>query len=545
MTIRRIDFPDRLLEQAALVAVLASILYVGYAMSAVFPRWPLVNPDTPGYLEYAWHRSVGYPLFLSAIYASAGNLYAAVPVQAGLAIGAIVYFFYQTGHLYRRPALALFAAVPFILSSTLLGYDYAILSEALFMALLLFASGALLRVLRRPDTWPMLLCGLSAGAAVSVKPIGVVLLLFPLMLLLQCRGRRKAVVTYAIAPALGLVAVLAAYNAATLGSPSLFLRGGMSLFAGTAHLHQAGSTTDVYAPIVDELAAKTRPFMEARANASSVYEMQEAKRTQHEQVAYARGSFEGLKARLDDLAASSPERFCADPVSASWSRYLNRPHPSLCRDRLQREIALHAVRTDPLGYAAYVADNALVYLGLTFHQTPFGQPEFDSGRDDALRIADRYDLNAPPETFAPSAKPETIVDTPALHAVLTLMLGKIVFDIRFYMLLGLAMGLGAAVAAVALVVAVPVSLARRRPLSRLVIGGGTLSLALWGAYAMMSLTHHAVARYVHVWQPMLLVAGALGWVLIARVAAGRMRSGHWSLQPLFNPADGSTTASGR
>jgi hypothetical protein len=520
----------------SVVLVVACVLCVAYLIAFVYPHLPLINPDSAGYLNFAWHRSIGYPLFLAAIYRATGNLFVVVPIQAALVVSSVVFFFYQVGRCFDKLPLALITAAAFILNAPVIKYAYSIFTESVFMTLVLFAGGALFWALRRAHRGPILMCAVAAASAVAVKAVGIVLLVFPLILLVQCHDRRRMVVAYGLLPWLAVFLAFAAYNAVTLGNPSPFLRGGMSLFAGTAHLQERGSTTADYAPIVDELATKTAGYRHLQDTPPSHRERRIIKKAQHAEVAYSRGEFKGLKRRLDQLVAANPAAYCSGTVRTSSSRYFGRPHPKLCRDRLQRDIAIHAIETDPIGYAAYVLDNAYEYFRASFHQGKLNQESFDRRRDDALKIASDIYLNAPPEHFAEGEPADPVPMIAAIHVMRMLP----------YELLGLSLGIITFATALLTLLAVPAAIAKRRRLSRLAAGAGALSLALAGAYTMMSLTHHVIARYVQPFQPVLLVAGVLGCVLVTRIAAHRLHRGSWSWAPLFavNPSDSISAMSG-
>jgi len=512
----------------SVVIVVACVLCVAYLIAFVYPHLPLINPDSASFLNFDWYRGAGYPLFLAAIYQATGNLFVVVPIQTALVVSSVVFFFYQVGRCFDKLPLALITAAAFILNATVIYYAYAIFSDSVFMALVLFAGGALFWALSRAHRGAIMTCAVAAAFAVTVKPVGIVLFVFPLILLVQYHDRRRMVVAYGLLPWLAVFLAFAGYNAVTLGNPSPFLRGGLSLFAGTAHLQERGSTTGDYAPIVDELATKTTRYRHLQETASSYRERQNIKKAQHAEVAYSRGEFKGLSRRLNQLVAANPAAYCSGTVRASSSRYFGRPHPKLCRDQLQRDIAIHAIENDPIGYAAYVLDNAYAYFRESFRQRKLNQESFDNRRDDALKIASDIYLNAPPEHFADDEPADPVPTIAAIHVMRQLP----------YKVLGLSLGIITFATALLTLLAVPAAIAKRRRLSRLAAGAGALSLALAGAYTMMSLTHHVVLRYVQPFQPVLLVAGVLGCALVARIVAHGLRDS-WSWAPLFavNPSD--------
>jgi hypothetical protein len=515
-------------------AVAAAVLAVWWLLLAELPRSPLINPDSLGNLTSSWHRGIGYPLLIDVVEQLTGNLYALVIVQAALVMGALIFAFFQVGKLYGRPALGLLASIPFLLSTTLIQYYLYIWSEAVFIALYLLAIGGFFWALRSPRWQALALCGLAAGVSLSVKPIGLTLLLFPLLLLLQLRGHRGQVLLFCLPLWLAPIAAYMHYNAEHLGSPSPFLRGGMSLFAGTAHLHAPGATGD-HAPIINRLATETETFRQRLAATTDYGERQEIKKEQHAQVGYGRGVFQGLREQLYRMAEADPERYCADIVHAPASDYYGTYHAPLCVDNLQKEIAVAAVTAAPVGYLGYVADNLYAYMRETYRHAELDQEHFDERREDAYAIADRFNLNAPQASFAADAKPPRIELTLPLNSAHKLLHTKIVFDLRVYEILGLAGGLIMILSSLTFAWCLLRGLMTGRLLALTVLGAGTVNATLLGSYLMMSLTHHVVIRYVDFLQPVAALGAVLGLIMLLRIgtamALGRSSLTECCLRP--------------
>ncbi len=514
-----------------------AVMFVCWLLFWQLPRSPLINPDSLGNLLGSWHRNIGYPLFLDVIYRLTGNLYAVVVVQALAVMGALVFAFFQVGAYYRRPMLGLLASIPFLLSTTLIQYYLYIWTEAVFIALCLLTIGAFFSAMRRPRRWSLVLCGLAAGASIAIKPIGLTLVLFPFVLLLQLKGQRSRVLVFSFVLYLLPVVAYMHYNDRHLGSPSPFLRGGMSLFAGTAHLHPEDVTGE-YASITAWLRQDTEPFRQQLRQAERYRERQEVKKRQHANVGYARGQFEGMRKLLAEMAAASPERYCADEVQAPESTYYGRYHPGLCVDNLQKQIAVNAIAAAPIGYLAYVADNLYAYMRETYRHTKLNQRAFDERRGDAYAIAGDFNLNAPRSSFAAAEAPPVIDLVIPINRVHSLLHTKIVFGLRVYEILGLAGGLIMILCTLAFAWVLVLGILSGRVMTPLMVGAGTLNATLLGMYLMMALTHHVVIRYVDILQPVAALAAILGAILVIRFVAAKPFSGPFPIALFLRKPEG-------
>jgi 4-amino-4-deoxy-L-arabinose transferase-like glycosyltransferase len=164
----------------------------------------------PGGLHADSLRTPGYPLFLLAIPGldtSAAWVARVQLVQAALGV-ASVWLVYLLARRFLRAGWAHAAALLAAISPHLANLNACLLSEGLFLFLLLCSLLASVEALRKPHRWRFALAGLAWGACALVRPS---VLLLPPLLLLGCwlaprlRDWR--------APALLLVAVFLAVQA--------------------------------------------------------------------------------------------------------------------------------------------------------------------------------------------------------------------------------------------------------------------------------------------------------------------------------------------
>jgi 4-amino-4-deoxy-L-arabinose transferase-like glycosyltransferase len=148
-----------------------------------------LTPDSQGYVEPAlgqyngdslgnrFKRPVGYPYFVSAIFSLAGPRLAVVAlVQHLLGLGAVG-LAYLLGRFVAGRWVGLAAGLLLALSGPQLSYEHLLLSEGLFIPLLLLLALVLIGQLRSPSWTLVLLAGLLSGLLSLVKPVGQSLLL--------------------------------------------------------------------------------------------------------------------------------------------------------------------------------------------------------------------------------------------------------------------------------------------------------------------------------------------------------------------------------
>lgn len=162
--------------------------------------------DSPGYLSFAAERTATYPLFLDAVVAIFGTVDAVANIQLVLNAAALAFLGLGVRRAFDAPLAALIV-VAFLGSWPHLAWWHAaVLTESLFISCTCVLIGSLALLLRRPAWWTAASVSLACGLAITVRPAGVALapLLAVALWLIwrQCAGRRWAVGTALILPAM-------------------------------------------------------------------------------------------------------------------------------------------------------------------------------------------------------------------------------------------------------------------------------------------------------------------------------------------------------
>lgn len=251
----------------------AAVLALGAAVTLVMltrgSPLGLMQQDSLSYIEWMPERTPGYPLFLSLIAALAPNYGALGLAQYAVLIAGTILFCDALALLtgFRAAGLALGLAV--FGNYFLMRNPTAIMSETLYLALLLAHYAFVLRAVICPrPRWP-LLAGIMLGLAILVRPVGYAVVFAAPWLLVAWRERRvwswgarygAAVVALILCACVG--------NGLTRGYFNTQAFGGMSLVLQVATL--APPEVEGFDPAVTRRAYDDlRPLREAENAAAS------------------------------------------------------------------------------------------------------------------------------------------------------------------------------------------------------------------------------------------------------------------------------------
>lgn len=225
-----------LLFVVALVAGIGVRVLVVYAFPPAF-----VFSDGPAYLAFAddlqpsVDRPVGYSMFLKAI----ADVDRGVDVVAllqhviGLATAVIVYAVLRRRGV--RPWVATLATLPLLFDALQLALEHSVLSDVLFMFLLVVALAVLLWR-STPSLWASVVVGLLFGMATVVRVVGgPVVLIVAVFLLCVLSTARQRILHMAVLAAVFLTPVVAyaGWYHHDHGAWSLTQSGGRSLYMRT------------------------------------------------------------------------------------------------------------------------------------------------------------------------------------------------------------------------------------------------------------------------------------------------------------------------
>ncbi|MCW8914452.1 MAG: glycosyltransferase family 39 protein [Magnetovibrio sp.] len=330
-----------------LIALL--MLLVNVAMLWGLPIIACLEPDTVGYLKPSALRSAGYMVFIDVVVAVTGDLRWVMPIQLNLMLVSFVALGWAVRQHVDSLITGFVVSVVPMLSSSLLILSPAVMSDALFVALICFHISAALWALRSPRWVPLLWVGLSLGLMIVVRPNGISFLVGIGLLVYLLRPHWKRVLVATIVPVVFIAGGQGLYNAATFGFFGLHKFGGISLVGNYAPLIRAdmgGEYPEFNAELADKLTKYSVDFP-AFEQRGYPYEMAEV----------AANTAVGAIYKI--ILPSIRERFGLPEPEAAAFEY----DPRI--NQLAGEIALTAVFNDPWGALKIVTSNFITSWHLT------------------------------------------------------------------------------------------------------------------------------------------------------------------------------------
>ena len=263
---RRRDRDERWLPWT-LAAVAAA--YVAILWSNPFGT-ALYTPDSRGYIQFAAHRTAGYPLFLDFVTALFGTLGAVPRAQLLLAAAGFAFLGWSIQRAFGAPRLALLVTLSLFGNPEIARLHGAIMTESLFVSLLCVMTGAMAMLVTRPAVLPAALSALTCGTAAMVRPAGVSLLpIWPILLWFlwgRYAGQRVRLAVAVVVPlALCGIAESVAWQASHPGRSARTSLANMHLFAKALMMESLpvirGDEVDRFLGTAREAVAPAREFV--------------------------------------------------------------------------------------------------------------------------------------------------------------------------------------------------------------------------------------------------------------------------------------------
>lgn len=421
---------------------------------------PLQTPDSDSYIAWAGSRPVGYPLFLAALAPLDPTLEVVRYVQLALFAGCAL-FLGATVHRVLGPAWpgGLVAGLT-LFNVPLARMSLSIVTESLFCSLLMLHLAAVLRLLERrsPARWSLV--GLSAFAAILVRPAGMSLLAAAPMLALIPPRDLRGFVKWLLVPVAAAWLCAAGANAAWRGSFGLQELGGVSVIGHVALLLDEQGSSE-FPELRGALASELRPH---RLAASERHAMDE--RFLFSTIEY--NTMLGMVMRRIRGYAADTRRLPQDLASLRADAAVN---------RIAGRLSVEAIREHWPQYGIHVASHLYGFWRMPQFKTP----------EDYERLRHAYQERYPASRAIPEHAERFFTFVNARPRVLVVlkdlaMAGALSISV-FALLLPLVIGLG----------------------DRRVSTMAYASLNLHAALVLVALTQAALWRYSIVWAPFAVV----------------------------------------
>jgi hypothetical protein len=208
-----------------------------------------VHPDTVGYFEIVdmidkgmlpslYLRPPGYSLFIKLVLLFSNKLFSVVIAQGMMALISSLVFVYAVFKAYRSlTILVSIALAAFISSHVYLESEISILSESVYVSVLVLAFAFFILALRLRKSVYFVLFSAASAYAVYIRPAGIffiVIVIFTLVYLIVNRYKRNHWAALA-GPFTSLLLILAAYNLFTFHTFSLSNYGELTALIGLSN----------------------------------------------------------------------------------------------------------------------------------------------------------------------------------------------------------------------------------------------------------------------------------------------------------------------
>lgn len=280
ISVRGLDYLRGCLRQRG--AVILSISFGIVIVSFLITRLPYliyypvvsIHPDTVGYFEIVsqmdkgqmpslYLRPPGYPLFMKLVFLISNKLFSLVIAQAAMSLLSSLVFVYAVFKAYRRLAIsAALALAAFISSHVYLEAEISILSESIYVSVLVLAFGFLIMALRLRKSLYFILFSAAAAYSIYIRPAGMffipIVVVIVIYAVVNHYKRRHAL---AIAVPFGcLLVTLASYNLLTFHTFSLSNYGELTTLVGmSTFLEEDGSYSKELNEAIRKIRARSTP----------------------------------------------------------------------------------------------------------------------------------------------------------------------------------------------------------------------------------------------------------------------------------------------
>jgi hypothetical protein len=489
-----IDVLRSLLRSWWFLLGLAGTILVAASWCYLFRGVVAISPDSATYIRWSPLVPLGYPLFVSAVKLLTGSIVNVPVAQTVLLAGALLYIFSGIHALNRSAWVALVSLALAISYSPSYLYFGSILSEGLFVPLVLINVGAAMRLSAKFSRLHAVILACSAALAVFVRPAGLFVPAAALVLIAIKRSDLRRMVIWCGLPLIfGMIGIPVA-NGILRGADQQFQTWRV-VFPTVASLLDKDA---VDIPYADPVSQALRPHL---AKLSEQADLQER-----------------FMFLMNDY---NPRLLDTDKAIWALAQQDNRWAPDQgFYQRLNdvyRELTIATLIANPAGYAKLVAEQALgawLFVVLDWRWPAWSgyswlaAPEQLQGR---LDIVKAYDL--------PLEHAQVDLDANRINAPLAQIVNALDYPYQFiresnvWRVAVISIG-------IILLVAIPIALVAPSPLSA---AAAYLGSIIHGSIFLVAFTTVFIPRYSAPTDPLVLIAAVLIVAWIVKVAVATLR----------------------
>jgi hypothetical protein len=222
----------------------------------------MLSPDSTTYTQWLTLVPLGYPLFLSAIKVALGSFTWLSAIQITLMVGACLFLALAVAKVSGRQIAGFVALILLLCYLPMYSIADHVLSEALFIPLILINVGAALYLIAEPRIPYAIVLALTAALIMFVRPAGYFAPLGAIFLTIAMASRFRWMLKWAIAPMIAFTLVTLLINIGVRGTTSVS-QVGRILFPQIAFIFDPNLITgpdQEFADAVDEVLKPHRDF---------------------------------------------------------------------------------------------------------------------------------------------------------------------------------------------------------------------------------------------------------------------------------------------
>ena len=222
----------------------------------------LLSPDSTTYTQWLALVPLGYPLFLSAIKVALGSFTWISTVQVTLLVGACLFLALAVARVSGRQVTGFVTLLLLLCYLPMFSAADHVLSEALFVPLILINVGAALCLIAEPRVPYAIVLALTAALIMFVRPAGYFAPLGAIFLAVAMASRFRWMLKWAIAPMIAFILATLLVNTAVRGTTSVS-QVGRILFPTIAYIFDPNLITGPdreFADLVDGALKPHRAF---------------------------------------------------------------------------------------------------------------------------------------------------------------------------------------------------------------------------------------------------------------------------------------------
>ncbi len=237
-------------------------VYVLAFLFLVVPGLPWVAPDSSSYVQFSAIRTLLYPVLLRILACLSDDPLVLIWPFAVLGVGVTILFAEAAQRLYRNVLVTVPAALSILFCWSLLEHAGFVLSDYPYFAAYTLALALAMFAFLRPDRGVLIGLGVAIGAAIAIRPVGIVLYAIPPFLALVHWARWRRLLLWLGGPLLAALLIQAAGNQALFGFFGISRFTGFP-WAGNTALLLKPDTPTAYPELRDRVVAMAKPYRDA------------------------------------------------------------------------------------------------------------------------------------------------------------------------------------------------------------------------------------------------------------------------------------------